>query len=65
MIDRLIGAQLHSQAPTALGQTLNGLLDRLVTASGCSLKSRQGSGEVQPEKRNNGILMKTLTPASP
>ena len=65
MIDRLIGAQLHGQAPTALGQTLNGLLDRLMTASGRSLKSRQGIGEVQPEERNNGILMKALTQASP
>jgi hypothetical protein len=61
----LIRSQLNSQPTDALGQTLNGLLNRLLTTSGCSLKSRQGVGEVQPEEGNNGIVMKITPEARP
>ena len=65
VINCLIGSQLNCQPTNPLGQTLNGLLNRLLTASGRSLKSRQGVGEVQPEKGNNGILMKVRLKARP
>ena len=58
LLNAVAGAQLNSETPHSLRQTFDGLLDRLLTASGCSLKSRQGVGEVQPEKGNNWILMK-------
>ena len=48
LIDTEAGAQLNSQTSHTLGQMLDGLLDRLLLASGCSLKGRQGVGEVQP-----------------
>lgn len=64
LLNAVAGAQLNSQTPASLRQTFDGLLDRLLTASGCSLKSRQGVGEVQPEKGNNRILIKVRRPSS-
>tara|TARA_B100001093_G_scaffold265067_1_gene253429 strand:+ start:11 stop:235 length:225 start_codon:yes stop_codon:yes gene_type:complete len=65
MVHCLVRSQLNSQSTNPLGQTLNSLLNRLLTAFCRSLKSRQGVGEVQPEKGNNGILMKVRLKARP
>ena len=65
VIHCLIRSQLNSQPTNPLRQTLNGLLNRLLTASSCSLKSRQGVGEVQPEERNKGILRKVRLKTRP